>query len=553
MTESPLNAVIRFESNGFDMTGPVLMGRQAAGYGFLRAALAAEREGPLHGYGPNPQAGEALAALAARLDPAAQTAWISIDQVERFNAFGVCYRPDAALAMEARLRLRAGVARHCLCGVTHTLSSGRMMEAIAELVTAPLMPWDAVICTSQAARGVMETILDEQEAYTTWRFQAPAPERPQLPIIPLGIHTRDFDHTADDRARARAALELDETSVVVLYAGRLTFSDKAHPFAMLAAMQAAATQTGKTVILVLAGRFANDFGGRAYRAAVQTFCPDVRCIFVDGARFDAYRDAWSAADLFVSAADSFQETFGLTPLEAMAAGLPCVVSDWNGYRDTVRDGIDGFRVPTWAPAEGSGEALGRRLEAETLGDDFFAWRYTAAVAVDLKALTERLAQLIDNPDLRRAMGAAGRERARGEFEWTDVYRRYQALWGELNARRLAVAEDAGLVARAAAAPRASAGKLDPFRTFGHYPTRSVTVETVVAASPDASMARYRQLTTHPIFNGVFETPAHGLALMEALPSGDTNVGALARAARLPPAAAIVGVATLAKLGLVRLG
>ena len=26
----------------------------------------------------------------------------------------------------------------------------------------------------------------------------------------------------------------------------------------------------------------------------------------------------------------------------MAAGLPLVVSDWSGYRDLVRDGVDGF-------------------------------------------------------------------------------------------------------------------------------------------------------------------------------------------------------------------
>jgi len=28
----------------------------------------------------------------------------------------------------------------------------------------------------------------------------------------------------------------------------------------------------------------------------------------------------------------------------MAAGLPCVVTDWDGYKDTVRHGEDGFRV-----------------------------------------------------------------------------------------------------------------------------------------------------------------------------------------------------------------
>jgi glycogen synthase len=47
--------------------------------------------------------------------------------------------------------------------------------------------------------------------------------------------------------------------------------------------------------------------------------------------------------------DNIQETFGLTPLEAMAAGLPVIVGDWDGYKDTVRDGVDGFRIPSLMP------------------------------------------------------------------------------------------------------------------------------------------------------------------------------------------------------------
>ena len=42
----------------------------------------------------------------------------------------------------------------------------------------------------------------------------------------------------------------------------------------------------------------------------------------------------------------------------MAAGLPVVVSDWDGYRYTVSDGVEGFRVPTLAPAHArQGEEL----------------------------------------------------------------------------------------------------------------------------------------------------------------------------------------------------
>ena len=49
----------------------------------------------------------------------------------------------------------------------------------------------------------------------------------------------------------------------------------------------------------------------------------------------------------MSLSDNIQETFGLTPLEAMASGIPVIVSDWDGYRSTVRDNKDGFRISSY--------------------------------------------------------------------------------------------------------------------------------------------------------------------------------------------------------------
>ena len=56
--------------------------------------------------------------------------------------------------------------------------------------------------------------------------------------------------------------------------------------------------------------------------------------------------ALAAADLAVSLVDNTQETFGLSVAEAMAACLPVVASNWNGYRDLIRQGVDGFLVPS---------------------------------------------------------------------------------------------------------------------------------------------------------------------------------------------------------------
>ena len=98
--------------------------------------------------------------------------------------------------------------------------------------------------------------------------------------------------------------------------------------------------------MILAGK-APQVMLEVFREEARHFCPSVRLVVVDGADFRRYRYAWAAADIFTSLSDNFQETFGITPIEAMSAGLPSVVSDWNGYREGVRDGVDGFRNPTF--------------------------------------------------------------------------------------------------------------------------------------------------------------------------------------------------------------
>ena len=72
-------------------------------------------------------------------------------------------------------------------------------------------------------------------------------------------------------------------------------------------------------------------------------CPEVQLHVLDGRGEKVRREIWSAADIFVSLVDNIQETFGLAPLEAMAAGLPTVVSDWDGFRDQCGMGWMDFR------------------------------------------------------------------------------------------------------------------------------------------------------------------------------------------------------------------
>jgi hypothetical protein len=137
-----------------------------------------------------------------------------------------------------------------------------------------------------------------------------------------------------------------------------------------------------------------------------------------------------AADVFLSLSDNIQETFGLTPIEAMASGLPVVVSDWDGYRSLVEDGVSGYLVPTrtQAPDE-TWEAL-LALRYDPLIHLFSA----QTTAVDLDVACERLVRLAEDQSLRERMAEAARQRAR-LFDWDKVIGQYVALWERLLAVR----------------------------------------------------------------------------------------------------------------------
>ena len=269
---------------------------------------------------------------------------------------------------------------------------------------------------------------------------------------------------------------------------------------------------------------------------------------------DRRRQSWAAADLFVSLSDNIQETFGLAPIEAMAAGLPVVVTDWDGYKDTVRDGVDGFRIPTWMlPPDG--EAFARGYESAIDTYDVYCGLTCQTVSVDQRVLIERLSDLVSNPGLRQRMGEAGRRRARDVFDWAVVYRQYQALWAEMERLRQAAQRNPQQQAMLAAAPRAAASRMDPFRSFAHYPTALIQDRTRVSLRTAADAATYAELSSHPLFSYAGKVlPAQAVveALLAPLAQGELAMRELAGRAGLGLGATALAVSVLAKMGLVQL-
>jgi glycosyltransferase involved in cell wall biosynthesis len=119
---------------------------------------------------------------------------------------------------------------------------------------------------------------------------------------------------------------------------------------------------------------------------------------------DALPALYCAADVFVTT--PWYEPFGITPVEAMACGIPVVGAAVGGVKYSVVDGKTGFLVPARDPA----------------------------------ALAERLAMLARSPELALAMGREGQRRARQLFTW----RRVAAQVAELYESVLPQAHEAGL-------------------------------------------------------------------------------------------------------------
>jgi D-inositol-3-phosphate glycosyltransferase len=405
---------------------------------------------------------------------------------------GTLLRGQADLQDLAWLRrVTVGDRAYSLMGLVHTLAPPSIRQTIAMSSVAPVHPWDAIICTSPSVRDAVANMLEGWGDFLAERTGGAAPSRPHLPVVPLGVDGRRFADLADRpeaRAKVRTRLSLGDADVLVLWVGRLSFFEKAYPQAMFKAVQSAARQSGISLHFGMAGWFPNDQDRGYYEAAAEIHAPDVPVHFLDGNDRELLGELWAGADIFISLVDNIQETFGITPTEAMAAGLPVVVSDWDGYRSTVREGIEGFLIPTLGgPLTGLGASMVTRHLFGVATYQSYVGEVSQYTAVHVGRAAEALAALARSPDLRRKMGSAGRERIRTAFDWSVVAPQYAAL-----------AEELGEIRRASSDPVIRRGadpvRGDPFVAFAGFPTQVLTPDTRLAAAPGATGDSVRNLT-----------------------------------------------------------
>jgi glycosyltransferase involved in cell wall biosynthesis len=191
----------------------------------------------------------------------------------------------------------------------------------------------------------------------------------------------------DDRRYVRDTLGLPPEQRVVLMVGRQT-EEKNHPMFLRAARRCGERRSDVTYVAL--GHLVRPMEMEALVDSIGAR-PFVRIV---EQREDVGR--WlAAADLFCLTSD--REGLPNVVLEAMAAGLPIICTDFESAREVISDPSLGIIIPR--------------------DDD--------------AALAETVLELLDDPERGRRLGDAARAHARTEFSWERLVREMEALYTDL--------------------------------------------------------------------------------------------------------------------------
>jgi glycosyltransferase involved in cell wall biosynthesis len=355
---------------------------------------------------------------------------VAPEDLARWPGQSLIFQNSPRLYEAAGLRATFGRAAWPAVGLTHALSG--MDGMLAALFSAQSAPFDRLVCTSKAGERAFTELQRQVRSsaeLTGYDSDRPASaSRLRTHVIPLGIDTDRFapaQSSQENRVGARARLGIGDHHIVFLYCGRFSAEYKMDPFPLLAAF-ATAFPDDASVSLIMAG----DTSGRGHIEI-----PAIAARLGVGRQVSVVPDPsaavklqlYQAADIFVSFSDNLQETFGLTVVEAMSCGLPVLVSDWSGYRETVVHGETGFLAPThWrAPDDYSS-----RVSAFT-ADPALHLLFSGEVTVDVAAAIAAMRTLAANRELREKLGRGGRDRVLRTYAWPVVMTAYRELFAAL--------------------------------------------------------------------------------------------------------------------------
>lgn len=266
---------------------------------------------------------------------------------------------------------------HSMAALTHGFAPAlfvtRRMDYRPNRIFAPYLFNRAVDCVVAISAGVADSLA------------AAGVDRSCVTVVPSGVDCERFrPPSADERARARDKFEVSAGEIAIVAIGALE-PRKGHRYLVEAI--AALAQSGVALRCFIAG----DGSIRADLDREIARLGSAGRVTMLG-RIEDPRELLWASDIF--AMPSLNEGLGVAALEAMACGLPAVVSAVGGLREVVEQDRSGILVD---PAR-----------ADEIG---------AAIA-----------RLAGSAELRTAMGAAARQRVEQNYSMTTMAERTLALY-----------------------------------------------------------------------------------------------------------------------------
>ena len=298
-------------------------------------------------------------------------------------------RLGAAVRTAARLR-----------GIPYviTLHGGHFVVPVGEMsqMLAPIektVEWGRIPGMLLGSRRVLQDA-DAVLCVGTDELQAARTALPnqRVELMPNGVDSNAF--AGGDGAGFRAAYAIPAERRLLLCVSRIDYQKN-----QLALVDALAQLLPRypDLHLALVGPITIEHYQQRLRARISTLGVERHVSLVPGLQSDDPRlaGAFHAAEIFCL--PSLHEPFGIVILEAWASGLPVVASRIGGIPSFTKDGQD---ILHFSPEEPS-------------------------------SLGVQVAKLLDDKELAQRLAAAGREKARREFDWAVISERllrfYQSL------------------------------------------------------------------------------------------------------------------------------
>lgn len=210
----------------------------------------------------------------------------------------------------------------------------------------------------------------------------------QWQVLPPGVNVARF--STPDRAACRADIRgrygIGASDILLIFVG-MSFGVKGLDTIIAALAKARSARPEANIRLLVVGRGGYDEG--KYRRKARSLGIAEAVTFA-GTQVEELERYYRAADIFIML--SKFDTFGMVVLEAMAAGLPVIISSSVGAKDLVEEGVNGFVLPEHQDADAAADRI-VRLSDTARREAMGAAAAQTAATHDWEMLAEKMEQI----------------------------------------------------------------------------------------------------------------------------------------------------------------